>query len=133
VNAVASAATAAGVAVAAADRERRMRIAASENAVENPSMLHPMAAASVGVVRGAARPQVHLAAGTQYAAMDVGVTIEALASFDDRQVAQWVANLSPKLRPFAYNFEVHQIDGEVFLQLDNAMLTEIGINLVGAC
>ena len=55
------------------------------------------------------------------------------ASSGARQVAQWVANLSPKLRPFAYNFEVHQIDGEVFLQLDNAMLTEIGINLVGAC
>ena len=65
--------------------------------------------------------------------MDIGVTTEALSKFDDKQVAQWVANLSPKLRPFAYNFEVHQIDGEVFLQLDNAMLMEIGVSLVGAC
>ena len=69
-----------------------------------------------------------LAGGQQYAATDSGVSIELLASFDEKGVAQWVYNLSPKLAPFAPLFEQHQVEGPLFLRLTDEMLREMGIN-----
>ena len=69
-----------------------------------------------------------LAGGQQYAATDSGVSIEQLASLDEKGVAQWVHNLSPKLAPFAPLFEQHQIEGALFLRLTDDMLREMGIN-----
>ena len=66
--------------------------------------------------------------GQQYSAQDTGVSIEVLASFDEKAVAQWVQNLSPKLAPFAPLFVEHQIEGPLFLRLTDEMLREMGIN-----
>lgn len=56
------------------------------------------------------------------------MSIEVLATYDERGVAQWIQNLSPKLAPFAPLFVEHQIEGALFLRLDDAMLREMGIN-----
>lgn len=74
-----------------------------------------------------------LTGGQQYVATDAGVSIEALASYDEQMVAQWVRNLSPKLAPFAGLFEEHQIEGPLFLRLTDAMLKEMGINCARLC
>ena len=64
----------------------------------------------------------------QYAAMDTGLSVAELVALDERGVAQWVANRSPKLAPFAHLFEEHQIEGALFLRLSDEMLREMGIN-----
>lgn len=68
-----------------------------------------------------------LVGGQQYVAQDTGVSIEVLASYDERGVAQWVQNLSPKMAPFAPLFIEHQIEGPLFLRLTDEMLREMGI------
>jgi hypothetical protein len=69
-----------------------------------------------------------LAGGQGYVATDTGVSIEVLATYDERGVAQWVQNLHPKLAPFAPLFEKHQIEGALFLRLTDEMLREMGID-----
>lgn len=64
---------------------------------------------------------------TQYAAKDSGLSIAELVALDERGVAKWVANRSPKLAPFAPLFEEHQIEGALFLRLTDDMLREMGI------
>ena len=60
--------------------------------------------------------------------MDTGLSVAELVALDERGVAQWVANRSPKLAPFAPLFEEHQIEGALFLRLSDEMLREMGIN-----
>ncbi len=60
------------------------------------------------------------------------MSIEVLATYDERAVAQWVQNLSPKLAPFAGLFVEHQIEGPLFLRLTDEMLREMGINCAPA-
>ena len=78
--------------------------------------------------RAAAPAQAVLQARPSRYAVDHGVSIEQLAQFDEKQVAQWISTAFPRLGQFAPLFIEHQIEGPLFLRLTDDMLREMGIN-----
>jgi hypothetical protein len=82
-------------------------------------------------IQATATPQAQFVRRQDYQSSQAqGVSVEQIAQWDEKQVAQWVATLG-KLAPFAPLFEQHQIEGPLFMRLDDGMLREMGINLIG--
>jgi hypothetical protein len=65
-----------------------------------------------------------------YVATNTGPSIVEMSEWDETKVASWVSTL-PRLQPYAQCFIDHQIEGKLFVRLEESMLREMGIDKIG--
>ena len=63
--------------------------------------------------------------GAGYVATNTGPSIVEMSEWDETKVASWVSTL-PRLKPYAQCFIDHQIEGKLFVRLEESMLREMG-------